>query len=130
MDPQYYARAIRLYGRDHINQWISDGDWSDDFNPIHHIDMSEWDTAAKREDVYEKFKAHERSNGLRRTGSIAIKIHANYTLASIESHIREMESYIIETMLAISSGNKIDKAYFGTFRPEVNTMLQNMVDYF
>ena len=81
-------RAIRVIGED-VTEWANYQDYSDDFHPFSNQDLSFLDTPEKRKEHFQEFFAR---TGLRRTGSISVPLHQNFTFGNIENQIEIKEN--------------------------------------
>jgi hypothetical protein len=78
-----------ILGKERINTWIEQGSLSDDFHPFAHTNLDHWYDPIARKEYYEEYLAN--NSGLRRTGSIGVKLHPNFTLAEIEHTARNAQ---------------------------------------
>jgi len=86
MDTFDKARLERIFGK----FVLSEPDYTDDFHPFSNQDLSFLDTPEKRSQYFLNFF---QKKGLRRTGSISVRLHQNFTIgyleyqASLKEHI-------------------------------------------
>jgi len=80
-------RLCRVLGETRAKHWIEHGSMTDDFNPMYHKDLSTYDTPEKRREIVKS----EYSVLFRRTGSITVMLHPNYTLAFMEHEADQIE---------------------------------------
>jgi hypothetical protein len=73
-------------GKDRVKNWIDQGSLSDDFHVFAHANLDHWYDPIVRKEYYEEYLANY--TGLRRTGSIGVKLHPNFTLEEIEHTAR------------------------------------------
>jgi len=87
--------AQDVLGKEDVNLWLKEGYWFDDFHPLFQVNLDYLNTAEKRKKFYINFLKEERKAGLRRTGSIGVLIHHNFTLAAIEHAVRIKKSSML-----------------------------------
>ena len=78
-----FDRAYEIFGKEMIHNWIRDGTVADDFHPFAGENLDHWYNPELRKKYYEE------SLSIRRTGSISVKLHPNFTLAEIEHEMRK-----------------------------------------
>ena len=81
-------RLYRVLGKGFVEHWMENGSISDDLNPWYTHDLSAFDTPEKRKEIVH----YEYHSGPRKTGSIMVILHPNYTLAFMEREADEIES--------------------------------------
>ena len=89
-----YERACQILGKNHVDNWIEEGIVTDDFNPLCNKNLDYLNTPEKRKQLY-----NELPKELRRTGSISMRLHKNYTLMMIEQEIIEMNT-VVDTLVS------------------------------
>lgn len=77
-----YEEAYAVLGKEFVDNWIEQGTLTDDFDPIANEDLDYWCDPGARKKYYDEYMA--KRTGMRRTGSIGVKLHPNFTLAEIE----------------------------------------------
>ena len=77
-----YEEAYTVLGKEFVDNWIEQGTLTDDFDPITNEDLDYWCDPTARKKYYDEYMAKQ--TGMRRTGSIGVKLHPNFTLAEIE----------------------------------------------
>lgn len=82
-----YDEAYKVLGKDNVDSWIENGTNSDDFHPMAHKNLDYWCDPIERQKYYEEYL--EKKSSLRRTGSIGVKLHPNFTIAEIEHSMRK-----------------------------------------
>ncbi len=82
-----YDKAYAVLGKECVDEWIKNGTMSDDFHPLAHANLDYWCDPEARKKYYEEYL--EKRSGLRRTGSMGVKLHPNFTIAEIEYAIRK-----------------------------------------
>ena len=81
-------RLNRVLGAGLVEHWMDTGSLTDDMNPWYRMDFSAYDTMEKRREIaYSEYA----TVGLRRTGSLTVMLHPNYTLAFIEKEADTVE---------------------------------------
>jgi hypothetical protein len=81
-------RLNRVLGAGFVEHWMDMGSLTDDMNPWYRMDFSAYDTMEKRREIaYSEYA----TVGLRRTGSLTVMLHPNYTLAFIEKEADTVE---------------------------------------
>jgi len=82
-------RLNRVLGAGLVEHWLNTGSISDDMNPWSRVDLSTYDTMEKRREIV---RSEYDTVSLRRTGSIMVMLHPNYTLAFLEKEADMVES--------------------------------------
>jgi hypothetical protein len=105
-----YDEAYKVLGVDKVNEWIEQGTYSDDFNPTLKENLDYWCDPESRQEYYEEYNA--KNTRIRRTGSMAVKLHPNFTIAEIEHAVRkanrlELESAAIKAMMTSDDGKTL-----------------------
>jgi hypothetical protein len=80
--PLDYNRACASFGKDRVDTIINDGTLTDDFHPLAGKNLDYWHTPEKRRRYYEEYMNSNQK--IRRTGSIGVKLHPNFTIAQLE----------------------------------------------
>jgi len=89
-----YEEACQVLGENHVDNWIEEGIFTDDFNPLYNKNLDYLNTPEKRKQFYDSLPKE-----LRRTGSIQGTLHKNYTLMMIEQEILEMNT-VVDTLVS------------------------------
>lgn len=82
-------RLNRVLGSSLVEHWLDAGSISDDMNPWYRTDLSTYDTMEKRREIV---NSEYSTVGLRRTGSLMVMLHKNYTLAFMEYDADQTEA--------------------------------------
>lgn len=82
-----YDEAYKILGQDVVDEWIQMGTIADSFDPIAFENLDYWCDPSSRKKYYEEHLA--KHTGLRRTGSMCVKTHVNFTIAEIEHAMRK-----------------------------------------
>jgi hypothetical protein len=85
-----YDEAYRVLGVEKVNNWIENGTYSDDFHPTLKENLDYWCDPEMRQQYYEEYLS--KNAKIRRTGSMAVKLHKNFTIAEIEHAIRKAKN--------------------------------------
>ena len=89
-----YERACQILGKSYVDNWIEEGIVTDNCNPLCNKNLDYLNTPVKRKQFY-----NELPKELRRTGSISMRLHKNYTLMMIEQEIVEMNT-VVDTLVS------------------------------
>jgi hypothetical protein len=81
-------RLNRVLGAGLVEDWMDAGSITDDMNPWYRMDLSTYDTMEKRKEIV---STEYKQVGLRRTGSLMVMVHPNYTLAFLEHEADRVE---------------------------------------
>ncbi len=81
-----YVGAYKVLGKDCVDEWIKMGTFADSSDPIAFENLDHWRDPESRKKYYEEHLAKQ--TGLRRTGSMCVKLHPNFTIAEIEHATR------------------------------------------
>ena len=81
-----YEEAYKVLGKERVDEWIQMGTFMDSSDPISFENLDYWYDPTARKKYYEEYLA--KHTGLRRTGSMCVKAHPNFTLAQIEHTVR------------------------------------------
>jgi hypothetical protein len=80
-----YEEAYAVLGKETVDEWIKNGSYADDFHPMAYQNLDYWCDPIARQKYYEEYLEGVK---MRRTGSIGVKLHPNFTLAEIEHAMR------------------------------------------
>jgi hypothetical protein len=80
-----YEDACMILGKDVVDKWIENGSFTDNFDPVSTKNLDYLITPEKRKQFYDVYNQGE----LRRTGSVYVRLHKNFTLAEIEYSVNE-----------------------------------------
>lgn len=78
--------AYKILGRELVDEWIQMGTFADSSDPIAFENLDHWCDPDSRKKYYEEHLAKHTT--LRRTGSMCVKVHPNFTIAEIEHAMR------------------------------------------
>ena len=78
-----YDNACMVLGKDVVDKWIEEGSFTDNYDPVSTKNLDYLVTPDKRKHFYDTYNQGE----LRKTGSICVRLHANFTLAEIEHSV-------------------------------------------
>ena len=79
--PLDYERACKVFDKSRVDEILKEGTFVDDFHPLTGKDLGHWNTPDKRRQYYEEYMAN---SVLRRTGSMSVRLHQNFTIAQLE----------------------------------------------
>lgn len=80
-----YDNAYMVLGKDVVDKWIENGTFTDNYDPVSRKNLDYLVNPEKRKQFYDKYNQGE----LRRTGSISVRLHKNFTFAEIEHSVNE-----------------------------------------
>ena len=78
-------QAYSVLGKERVDEWIERGSLSDDFHPLAYMVLDHWYDPIARQEYYEEYLAN---NTPRKTGTVSVRLHPNFTLAEIEHTVR------------------------------------------
>jgi hypothetical protein len=78
--------AYEILGKECVDEWVSMGTFADSSDPIAFENLDHWCDPDSRKKYYEEHLAKHTT--LRRTGSMCVKVHPNFTIAEIEHAMR------------------------------------------
>ena len=81
-----WEKAYEVLGEDNVNEWVAMGTFADSSDPIAFENLDHWCDPDSRKTYYEEHLAKHTT--LRRTGSMCVKVHPNFTIAEIEHAMR------------------------------------------
>jgi hypothetical protein len=87
--PQFefdYEGACYTLGKDTVDEWLDHGNFVDDFHPASRKNLDYLVNPEKRKKFHDEY-LQEIQGGLRRTGSICVRLHQNFTIAEIEYEV-------------------------------------------
>lgn len=81
-----YDRADEILGKECVDEWLAIGTFADSSDAIRYENLDHWCDPEARQKYYEEHLSKQ--SGLRRTASMRIKLHQNFTIAEIEHAMR------------------------------------------
>lgn len=81
-----YDKACDVLGKIVVDEILKTGNFTDNFDPILGKNLDYLVNPEKRKQFYDEYI---KNNTLRRTGSICIRLHKNFTLALIEHEVNQ-----------------------------------------
>lgn len=99
--PQFefdYEGACNTLGKDTVDEWLK-GNFVDDFHPASRKNLDYLVNPEKRKKFYDEY-LQEIKGGLRRTGSICVHLHQNFTIAEIEYEV-SIKNKEVDELVAI-----------------------------
>lgn len=136
LDPHYTHIVKSLGISQMINEWLDvNNNWVDCADPIHNLayGANDLNTPEKRQQVYENY-INNLVPGMRRTGSIGMRLHHNVLLAQVEYHIRKMRAaQVIQKAWCncwYNPAYTVCKSRLVADCEEFNDMLEKHIQYF